>query len=288
MKRPRNHPDWTLIFQHLPKTGGITLSHVVVQNIPGKDIFHIRSPKFTKAPTFSENCGILEDFARRPASERSRYRCVLGHLQFGLHTLIPRPSKYVAIFRDPVERILSHHGQYNAMVRNQEMGENAKALSLEEFIHLKPVNARNLQCRFLIGRDFETIPADKLLDRAIENLDSHYAVVGTVEGFNETVLVLSRMMGWKRMGFIRHNVGTQRLRASENPPELIEKIREDNALDAELHAYAKRCLEDSISSYGPDFERDLAALERANRKKRRQALFIARLRAVKRVVLGQN
>jgi hypothetical protein len=108
-----------------------------------------------------------------------------------------------------------------------------------------------------------------------------------MERFNETVLVLCKLMGWSPEGFLQHNVGTLRSRVEEHPPELIEQIRRNNDLDMKLHACANEFLDRAIAGYGPEFQTHRIELERANKRKRKRAVLIARVKSVGKILFGE-
>ncbi|MFH1267160.1 MAG: hypothetical protein ABIK89_15640 [Planctomycetota bacterium] len=239
----------TLIFLHVPKTAGISVSQTIIPHFPAAETYHVRSPDHAKAPVFSENHGTIDDFKRLPEIERSRYRCILGHMHFGLHEHVPGPSAYVALLRDPVDRLLSHFGQYCRMVENDEFGDDAVLPSLEEFCREKPRAMDNHQIRFLCGWNFDDHPRQESLDRAKENLRRWFRVVGTVERFDETVGVLHRVYGWPEVARFRENVGTDRLHRKDVDPGFLAEITELNWLDRELHALADSLLDVAIAEH---------------------------------------
>src|SRR5690349_20650120 len=85
----------TLIFLHIPKTAGISLRQVLINNTPG--------PAFRIIHPISD----VERLAALPESERAALELVDGHLYYGIHSLLPRPCRYMTMLRDPVEQVLS-------------------------------------------------------------------------------------------------------------------------------------------------------------------------------------
>ena len=274
-----------MLFQHLPKTGGITFSLIVARKFGKGDVFHIRNPQFSKAPFFSSSYGPLEEFAALSVSERSGFKCVLGHMRFGIHEHVPGKSMYVTMLRDPLERVLSHHGQYNAMVCNNEIGDTG-VVSLEEYLQLKPAAFKNHQTRFLVNGGFEEMTDTEKFQRAKSNLERYYALVGVTERFDESMLVMNKLMGWSATPYVPQNVGRHRSTADECPSEVIDSIQSMNSSDRALHAYANYRLDLAIADYGPEFQEDLAQLRQANLRKQKRTRLLAQLRSVKRRLLG--
>lgn len=252
--------DRTLIFLHIPKTGGTTLSRLVVRNFPSHEIYQIRDPKQPRAPRFGDAGGTVRDFMALPEEERARFRCILGHMHFGIHEHVPGPSWYITLLRDPVERVLSQHGQYNRMVENGEKGF-ARRLSLEAFLRERTV--ADHQTRFLCGWSVKAHSDEENLERAKHNLREHFCVVGTLERFNETMLVLGKRLGWSNLTYVRQNVGSHRLREGDLGAEPLGRIERDNRLDRALHAFADELLDQSMADYGAGLEQDLRRYVRA-------------------------
>src|SRR5256885_12995965 len=90
------HRDETLIFLHIPKTGGSTIYKVLERQSSRAKTFRLDSPQIARFKTL-------------PAAQRGRYRLIQGHLYFGLHRFIPRASTYITFLRRPVERVLSFY-----------------------------------------------------------------------------------------------------------------------------------------------------------------------------------
>lgn len=240
----------TLIFLHVPKTGGISVSQAIVRRFHEDEVFHVRNSAHEKSPVFAKTHGTIDEFKSLSRRERRRFRCILGHMHFGLHEHVPGPAAYVTLLRDPVERLLSHYGQYCRMVQNNEFGDEATVPSLEEFCRLKSRAWDNHQTRFLCGWQFDRHSGQENLDRAKENLSRWFRVVGTLERFDETMEVLHKAYGWPDVTRFRANVGAGRLRRQEIDPEFLARTEELNWLDRELHALANSLLDAAIAVYG--------------------------------------
>src|ERR1700730_11295873 len=86
----------SLIFPHIPKTGGSTL-------------YKILKGQYSRAQTLRLEDSQIAAFKTLPAAQRGRYRLIEGHLHFGLHRFIPGPSTYITFLRRPVERVRSFY-----------------------------------------------------------------------------------------------------------------------------------------------------------------------------------
>ena len=249
-----NHGRPTLIFLHIPKTAGISVSLVLAKTFPEHERFHVRSEAHHNAPVFSRHHGPIEHLLALPLGERARFRCIFGHMKFGLHRHIPGAANYFTVLRDPLERYLSQVGQYNRMARRDELGSGTKPVSVEEFCHVKPKQMHNPQARFLSGlehREFIQAADETLLERIGHRLLNRFSAVGTVERFAETLHVLSRVSGWSPASPPRANVAHVRPRREELSPAFVRRFEEINWLDRALFELADQLLTDAVRRVGP-------------------------------------
>ncbi len=98
----------------------------------------------------------------------------------------------------------------------------------------------------------------ELLDQAKENLRSHFAVVGTTERFNETLVLLKRRLGWnKEIVSYPRNATAGRPASASLPPETIRAIRLRNELDFELWEFASQLMDEMIETDSEAFSGEL-------------------------------
>jgi len=254
----------TLIFLHIPKTAGTTLSHIIVRQYVKNEIFNIRNPSI-KGPIYSRHYGPTQKLITLSESERTRFRCIMGHFNFGIHELISGSFSYMTMLRNPVQRVLSQFGQYNHMARRNELGDR-KPLSLEDFLHDKTNALNNHQTRFLRGYKLKNRPCQQDLDRAKLNLRRYFSVVGTTEQFDESMIIMAKAFGWRKINYVPRNIGTERPDLDDIKSHLKELIVRHNQLDMELHRYARELLGQKIAEYGPNFERDLKRFRESQKR----------------------
>jgi hypothetical protein len=209
-----------------------------------------------RAPSlpFTDVIRQIEDL---PAGQRPKLQCVTGHIPYGLHRYLAHQYQYVTLLRDPVERVISHyyyivakpHHRIARQIYDQE-------LTLEEYAssYLAP-DLRNGQVRMLCGlENMDGIngqePASELgLDAAKRNLCSTGMAFGLSERFDESVLALSRAIGWTNVFYTKKHVNQNRPTRSELPRPAIRAIEENNALDLELYDFAKKKFEEFLREY---------------------------------------
>ncbi len=98
--------DDTLIFLHLPKTGGTALRTSLQQ------AFDPLASALVYPSGDLDGTMTREQFAALPPDALERLRLVMGHISYGAHRRIPRTCRYASIVREPVERVLSLYYHY--------------------------------------------------------------------------------------------------------------------------------------------------------------------------------
>jgi hypothetical protein len=254
-----------VIFLHIGKTAGTTIRQILRKQYPSDETLLIRN-----RPLRAERPGdrptrelTINYFASLPEAQRSRPSLILGHTIFGLHRYVPRPATYFTLLRDPVGLTIS---QYNYVARNANhpLHDAASFRSLEAYVTSGvTLEADNSQTRAIAGDT--TTPfggcSEEMLALARANIEEHFAVVGLVERFDESLVLLQRAFGWERPYYVQANVTVKKEPVTDRTRALI---REQNRFDIDLYAWAaerfRRIIEET-----PGFAEDLARFQRSNR-----------------------
>jgi hypothetical protein len=260
--------DPTIIFLHIGKTAGSSLRSVLRRQVRRTQVLEFRAP--LPEPGRLRREGGLDAFAAIPEAERARARLVMGHAPYGLHELIPRPSTYVTMLRDPVELVVSLYRYILRTPKHILHDElRLRGLSLEEFVTSGlSLETDNSQTRAIAGD--VTTPFggcdDAMLATATAHLEERFAVVGLTERFDESLLLMGRAFGWTRLSYVAANVAPAAEKAAPSA-EAVELIRTTNRLDVELYGWATERLERAIAD-DPAFEETLERFRRRNRRYR--------------------
>src|SRR4051794_40525561 len=171
-------PPKTVLFMHIPKTGGTTLSKLLAQNYLPNEVLTLDG---------ADHRAEIERFAKLNETERARYRLIQGHLHFGLHQFIPGASTYVTCLREPIARAESFY----AYARNHS-GHYLHQLLAKDCVDLKGLLERNAtpelfnhQTRMIAGAPSDRwAPVGRAeLEIAKRNLMSNFSFVGLTEEF---------------------------------------------------------------------------------------------------------
>ena len=245
----------TLIFLHIPKTAGTTLSIALANWFQPDELYHIRSGNHDGAPQFSPNFGPEETFCSLPTAERARFRCVLGHTKFGLHKAIPGPAKYFTMLRNPLDRYVSQVAQYNRMVKRGEIESQSRQVTLNEYRKIKPVYFRNPQTRWISGirgAAFWSREESEVLALAKHHLAEWFSVVGVVEQIEQSMALLAAYCDKPVPVIDRENVSSVRPSIDEFTAAQLDEFKANNRLDEELWQYVRQGLQShNTASFQP-------------------------------------
>jgi len=222
-----------IVFLHIPKTAGTSLSHLLSRKFKADRIVRIYSPA---------DCARQLDEHAAKISEATD--CVSGHIVYGLHTHLDRECKYFSMLRDPVSRVLSHyHFARTKDAETHPLGdviEFAQHSTVMEYLQRFPGIAFE-QIRALSGVDTLDRTA---LQLAKDNVTSNRIRVGLTEEFFQSTEILFQElgMGYPRFAWRRKNKGDKA--AIVNGQTLSDKLtraalEEYCALDIELYQHAQ-------------------------------------------------
>ncbi len=239
--------DPLVVFVHIRKTAGTTMRRIIQRQYKRRNTRMVRN-------YFVEPDRSLE-MARTFAAEPPRgLRALHGHMLFWPDLPWPAGTRFFAFLRDPVERTISHY--YWLRERSAKFETPLEDALVDGLIH------DNLQTRVIAG-EMPFVAAEETLERALANLD-RLTAVGLTERFDESVVLLGRVLGWRPMVFSTENVTANRPPRETFGPETIELVERYNALDLELYRQATARFEREVEAQPDDFGVDLAALRRAN------------------------
>ncbi len=253
-KKNKNKILW--IFLHLPKTGGTTFSHHLINNLKKEEVLLTSKLRY----------GLISDDIKK-----DRVRVILGHATYyGIHKLFPNKNpRYIVFLRDPAERFAS---SYNFEMRTKEGGntsfqewygsqiknemvyfldmkyrgkEGAKANLPRPTLNLFAKLFQNKRVYLLFQKIYRYYTyifqsSDKTQKRKLENAKKLLDIcwhVGFIEGLDKSLRLLFREIGvpvkWKN-----ENITTRKKRIFNLDEKTRKKVYEDNKYDKELYDYA--------------------------------------------------
>jgi len=255
----------TVIFIHIPKAAGMTLYQVLNRQ------YKTQYNQYIDAGKSKQRC--IDAFRELPEEKRAHLRCIRGHMPFGLHQWLLQTTKYITILRNPVERVVSEYyfvHRKSAHPLHSKFIE--KNISLEGYVRMmSDTNTTNLQTRWVSGCvDFDSVmpPYEDLsanaLDLAKENIENFFSVCGLTERFDESLLLMQKIFGWKNVYYMRRNVGKPRASKGQFPASTLRLIEKQEEKDLELVEYAAKRLAEMLdaNSIGDETIRSFRAKNR--------------------------
>jgi Sulfotransferase family len=242
-----------LIFLHIPKSAGTTVNRLIEGEYP---LFQI----FSVDPFFSR-------WSRRhlwslPPERLKRFRIFKGHMPFGLHKILPQPVTYFAVFRDPIDRVISAF----YFMRNYPLNPNYWRFrrldwQLDDFVCNSPRD--NVQTKMVAGAPYEEPCTTEIFEEAKHNLRQHFSVVGLAERFEESLALMKLRYGWKLESYSSFNITRRRPSKQELPQTTLDLIAEKNSFDIALYQLASEIFCEAQEQSAAAVERIVQSLETA-------------------------
>lgn len=248
----------TVIFLHIPKTAGVTLKLIINRQFHETEIFRIYGDELI----LQEAGDTLNEVDEKT---RMTFKLIYGHFQYGLHKHLKQTVSYFTFLRDPIERVIS---QYYYVKRDRDHLLHDKVhnhnMSLDEYlISGITTEVNNGQTRLISGEDHlhaygKCTPG--LLELAKKNIQSHFSVVGFLERFDESIILLKLHYGWKNMQYFVRNVSKNRQPRSEFSKATIAIIEKYNELDFELYEFAKNIFDAKVAEQRKKIDKEIRKL----------------------------
>jgi hypothetical protein len=117
-----NPKNEILVFIHLPKCGGTTVSNIARMNYNPWRIFDfkVKGRRGSEGHALSFECEDLPDIRKIKASlekKQNRIDCVLGHIPYGINRYFQRKCIHFTLVRDPISKVWS---QFNHILNNKD------------------------------------------------------------------------------------------------------------------------------------------------------------------------
>lgn len=246
----------TVVFLHIPKTGGVTLNSILYKQVNDDLIFEEVQWRWNEF--FS-----LDEYTR------SSYRYYTGHVRFGIHEHIPGDVKYITMMREPIERMISTY-YYIRSRPSHEMHELSLRYSFKDFLkhYFEERENTEPQLRRVAGlpRGFPNSEiTDFHLNQAIKNLQEHFLVAGLTERFDETIMLMKQALGWKPPLYAKKNVTKERTTADVLPDDVVQYASDNLKYEFRLYEYLNRQLDNEMEHHDSNYYKELQRFRQVNK-----------------------
>ncbi|MBE0663644.1 MAG: sulfotransferase family 2 domain-containing protein [Bacteroidales bacterium] len=186
-----------LLFEHIPKTGGITFRKLLTKMYGTDRVFVINSRNIKSS---------LDEFSGFPTEKRTQYRVIAGHGAQLFGHFLENPFR-VCIVREPISLFLSQYYYLRTSKKDVFWEDVNKLASADAYIeYALKMGHDNMMTRFLsnsiqyILNPEIPIPAmndkgDKQLEIAINSMNNFDALMD-LSNFDAGVYAFGKKLGW--------------------------------------------------------------------------------------------
>jgi len=218
-------PNEAIIFLHVPKTAGTTLNRLIEWEYPISQMYSIDPVLFEWSAAH----------LRKLSKQRlAKIRIFKGHMLFGLHEVLPQPSTYITVLRDPVERVLSAFYYMRTYKLHPLYWKfRREKWTVEQFVERS--SRDNVHCKIMAGAHYHSPCTQEVFEKAQGNLSRYFSVVGLSERFEESLALMKLRFGWQLKSYGTFNVTRSRPKKGDLSQATLDLIQERNQFDVELY-----------------------------------------------------
>jgi hypothetical protein len=205
-----------IIFLHIPKSGGSTLTPILNRFYKKEEVFNINVVNYTRLNT--------DEFINLKYELRRKIRLLTGHMNFGLHEYLDGKSEYITFLRSPLKRAVSYYFYVKRMPKHENYAR-IKNWSLNDFLtNYQELGLQNNQIRLISGIDGNS---NEMLIKANYNAENFFSFIGIQEHYDESLILLKRKYRWKYVYYKKKNV-SENLNLLPIDPLVLNKFNELN------------------------------------------------------------
>lgn len=282
-KHPRNpkqtcSPINHVLFLKTHKTGGSTITNILNRYGDSKNLTFVL-PRQKQLFTFLWPARFRVSYTAPLYNFDANIMC--NHARFNkkpMNYLFPKErSRYITILRDPIAQ---YESVFNFMHFAKPLGFKDEEDPLGTFLkfpppfqEIKPFMKTTLALHlvrnpmlFDLGLDFRYFQNLTAVERYLEFLDTEFDLVMILEHFDESLLLLKRLLCWefKDIFYFKLNERQDKQKRKFISQEVREDIKSWNKADFMLYKHFNRTFWRKIKAQGPSFQKELKIFKRKN------------------------
>lgn len=189
----------TIILNHVPKAGGQSLMDLF-ERIFGKEMCFRSRARDMKTNQYSRHVDELSH------EEINGFKFIGGHFDYGYHERIDGLAFYVAVVRDPMERLISDYW-FNRKHGRPDLKKMTNEMSLEEYAKSKINNPNSKMGR---SGQVQQLSGQPDLETALRIIESDYLIACTTPQLNRCQELIARFFGREDLSPTRQNSNPQK------------------------------------------------------------------------------
>jgi len=247
--------NYLYIFFHVPRTAGTAMRFCLENDLKKEELLFVYNRKRSnnllhhdlEEWSYVNLLEVDDHLASLQDSQKDKIKIMYGHAVCQrLCKYFNREPRYIAFFRHPVDRTISHYNYSREVYENTNhlcmppvIGAEGGVMTFEEWFKNKVLH--NFMTRYIVWvfsrkRKFEDDLNKEDLEAAKKIL-SRFCFIGITENFHKDALFICNMLGIKGVCG-RENFSKKHFVLYDNE-EIRELIRSRNQLDFALYEYAK-------------------------------------------------
>ena len=262
-------------FLHIPKTAGTTWRSIIDLQLGAENIITYYN---------QNNSSLLDNLWAMVASKPNNLG-LIGHYNFGVHDKLnraPLPNKlyqYYTFLRDPIDISVSAYYERLKRYPNEFKKQNGTTMTILEHIESHQHFYDNIQTRMIAGTPGSCKINQQELALAKENINHNFDFVGISEKFDESILLLSKILKWRpcRYGALNRNL----------EPKILDQITKTHIkkitfYDNQLYNFASDRLEELMENQTEVFKVALFELKKLTKNPKQETKLLTAPSSAKR------